>query len=403
MDSIPKILSDIRGYGSSSDPIPKILSDIRGYGSSSDPIPKIWSDIRGMGYDSASTHKILDDIRGTGNSNDSIAKIISDIRDLGILSPDPPDNGPQSVTNVEKLSLDPSTAVGTQVSVSDGFVVSGFGDARDGFYFPSPADSTIFIQRLPFLGDGTDTRAYSDGTWHIGDDNNGYTDADSSGGANPWDTTYAGLTLTHPAIQALQSPSSVQGGVFVAGGVVDGVYSARGLANSKEYYDLVGTGSYGDNVNGGNSEVNWQSDLHAIGIVGVFQPGWVISDDGGNPIYYSTSVVATPDLASNWKNASDDSDASITVTSVAAGQIAAGIKTDTDTFVVNGSLNGRLSYSEVTAGVKTFSWSLNHGVEWEDETATNVNGGNVAFPFDGTPEVTLTRDDVASEQSWTAP
>ncbi len=304
------------------------------------------------------------------------------------------------VTNVEKLSLDPATPIGQIVRVSDGFVVSGFGDARDGFYFllvgiDPPPDPNVFIKAYPYTGDGTDTRAYSDGTWHIGNDALGYDDATSSGGTNPWDKTYSGLTLVNPVVQELNAPSTAQGGVFVAGGTIDGGYSKRGTINSRDYFNLLGAPD-----NNGFSQCDWEPS-------GVKGAGWYFFDADSNPIYYSLSDVATPDLATNWKNASDDSPASITVTSVTEGELAAGIIIPGATAVINGNTNGRRAYISIhggeTNGITSWDPALNHGdgVWICTFTPGEINFGNVAFPWQGTPvSDTTIRDDVASESNW---
>ncbi len=380
------------------------------------------------------------------------------------------EGGALEVTNVEKLSLPIDTAVGTQVSVSDGFYVTGFGDARDGFYFPyGDAEVThTYVKGLPFAGDGTDIRSYLDtedtGKWVIGSDGLGYTFADAALGTYPWEATYTGLTLTHPAIQELAAPSSVQGGVFVEGGTQDGVYSdigetshgrfslnllgnvgfqirwndegtprweivsggdlvyyadgdvatpdlasktvmerqdalytQRGTAHGKPYYNMLG-----------------EADSATLSVIRwVTAAGWKVYDSGGIEIDSSTDDTATPDLATfderqvtdaSWLNASDDTPATITVTAITAGELAAGFKIGGVTYLAMlsgdpGPTNGRTRYGDILGVAPYITWT---GANWGDDNG-DINLGNVAFPWQGTPEVACLRDDVAAEVNWVAP
>jgi hypothetical protein len=134
----------------------------------------------------------------------------------------------QSLTNAQKLSLPSSTSVGTQVSVTDGFKVSGAGA---GFYCDS--GTTANSKPVYFLTGATPNDAITNSvswdldslSWIIWDQYG----SDPVASANqdvafPWLATFDTATLTHPAIQTLMTPSTSQGGVFVSGGTQDGIY-----------------------------------------------------------------------------------------------------------------------------------------------------------------------------------
>ncbi len=314
------------------------------------------------------------------------------------------------VTNVEKLSLPIATAVGTRVSVTDAFVVSGFGDARDGFYFPygdTHNERRIYIKSLPYLNNGSDFRCsfetLSGSQWNFGTDNNNYTDgAPATDGSEdyPWQADWSAnsLTLTHPAVQQLAAPSTAQGGVFVSGGTQDGVYDIR-VNGSVGYYYLLGVSE-----NAGNSYILKDTYIDISENAG---QAWQIRDASEVTIYYSFSDVATPDLATNWKNASDDSPASITVTSVTAGLLAAGfvmtesgIDGTNDIYQVSVNSHGKNSYLGLVTG-RILAWD---GTKWgTNDVSTRPRS------FDNTPtpmsaafdnSAVITRDDVASEANW---
>lgn len=375
--------------------------------------------------------------------------------------------GPQSLLNAQKLSLAANTAVGTQVSVTDGFVVSGFGDARDGFYFFDVANggsgqSARYLKQLPFIDDGSDVLAYYEHGWHIGSGSLGLVHGPSDVGTDPWDTTYDICTLTHPAIQQLTAPSTAQGGVFAVGGTQDGVYvingtqggrtnfpllgvtdarvswsidrwSVRDTEGAPIYYslsnvatpDLAGSDKITMVVNGtiytkrgtfnGKSYYNDVSQPDSTSHSAIFWSSatWHITNLLGVDLDTSTSAVATPDLATfllgtvvtnvAWLNASDDSPASITVTTFTQGQLVSGIQIGDDTYQVNGNENGRLKYSDVLGAQPDIAWLAPDEVGdnlWRVRGFQPINVYNVAFPWQGTPEVPVTADAVASEVNW---
>lgn len=203
-------------------------------------------------------------------------------------------SGPQSLTNVEKLSLPLATALGTQVSVSDGFYVSGFGDSRDGLWIPngiSNGDVRYVPALLTFVDEGVSDFCYhvspatSGDVWRFNHNGESAATGDN-GSANPWGDTYDGLTLTHPALQQLAAASTAQGGVFVSGGTQDGVYSTNGTFGGKDAFIIVGN-SDPDKP----AAVIWTDSIR-----------WIVQEiETATALYYSLSDVATPDLAGTDK------------------------------------------------------------------------------------------------------
>lgn len=118
----------------------------------------------------------------------------------------------------------------------------------------------------------------------------------------------------------------------VSGGTQDGIYTDRGVYNSaKHWFEILG-GTATDPADGQFS-VAWVTGDNK----------WYFYNENGDAIYYSSSSVATPDLATNWKNASDDSAASITVLPGVA-QVTSSSKFDAvGLSAVKPSTNGRVS------------------------------------------------------------
>lgn len=308
-----------------------------------------------------------------------------------------------SLLNAQKLSLPANTPVGTRVQVTDGFAVSGNSyPSIDGFVrqigtsngkakyanFGS-GDFQIFVEWVDYLGNGLGWYFYN------GNDGAGYfSDEDV---AEPWLVTvweernFSGaITLTPPAVQELTAPSTAQGGVFVP---EFGIFTKRGMSNGKDYFKLLGTPDDNDTL----GEVVWYASLGDVGLT-VPGAGWVVHDIDGNSNYYSTSAVATPDLVPNtsgaggWKNSFDDSPASIVVTSLTVGQIAAGLKVGSTFYAATTSTNWRNGYHDVLGVAADYTFD---GTKWTNGT---TNGsGNTAFPWDGGIG---TRDDVCSETNW---
>lgn len=324
------------------------------------------------------------------------------------------------ITNVQKLSLSPDSPVGTQVSVSDGFYVSGTDypiASILGFFAPTGATVN---DRPEYANKERTYYSVFNSTWILSEGQasdpvgNGQDVFIGDNGTNPWDCIWSGgalgsensnPTLTHPAIQQFNAPSTAQGGVAVLGGTQDGVYIIGiGLSNGKAFYKLLGSGDSDPDI---TLEVSWAGQ-------------WNIFNQSGTGLYYSLSDTLTPDLATNWKNASDDSPASITVTSVSVADLVAGVWiSNAGTSVVNGpypvsgngtGLNAYTTFP-LDTGASIFAvdtqWGLSdsngdyykvdpraHAFPWQEHWSLNTDGTN--------PIPTFIRDNVAAESNWGA-
>ena len=168
-------------------------------------------------------------------------------------------------------------------------------------------------------------------------------------------------------------------------------YSQRGTSNGKPYYTKIGELA--------------STSLNCIVLVGTGEPNfWKVTNNVGGLIDSADGAPVTPDLATgytnqvtnvSWLNAADDTPASITVSSLSVGDLAAGFKIDTVTYQLNGNLNGRGKYSDVLGVELDIYWdgSWNNG-------AADINFANLPFPWQGTPEVSITKSDVAAEANW---
>lgn len=388
---------------------------------------------------------------------------------------------PLDVANVEKLSLPTNTEVGTQVAVSDGFyVVAGNGS---GFYskrgtFGSRPWSFYNLANKPTTDPALVTPEYcvfkDEDEWFVqasGGQNYYSTNDDPNTAIEPWEPQNWILgdigvnpvpVLTYPALQQLVVPSVAQGGLFMAGGGQDGVYTIIGTSNDRPLYKLLGFTGDGiavvwnidrwsvinadpDNAyyslsdvatpdlagtdktvmtvsgvsyskrgtNGGKPYYNKIGETNSITLNAIVWTAavWHVTNAIGADLDTSANDVATPDLATfllgtlvtntAWLNASDDTSASITVTSVTQGELDAGIRIGDDpesTYQANGIENGRNKFIDVITGSReSISWD---GTKWQRE-GTGLNFDNVAFPWQGTAEG-ITRDDVASEPNWEA-
>jgi hypothetical protein len=325
----------------------------------------------------------------------------------------------QELLNSQKLSLPANTPLGTRVKVTDGFVVSGTG-APDGFYAPGPTVNgrTSYVWPSGIDGDGNGQCFWTGIHWLI---QNASQSESGDDVAAPWLVAIWGdlFTLTHPAVQELTAPSTAQGGVFVSGGTQDGIYVvsvAVSPLNGRNYYLILGTANIDD------THLNW-TGLNTINDTlghGPSSPGWLVSNTNtGDYYYYSLSDTATPDLASNWKNANDDSPASITVSNVTQGELDAGmLVSGAGTEAVNGSfvnrntiLSARPSYGHVANPailIKANDLDDVDVIDINGSTPYATNEAALFFPWIGTwttdtgtpPAPTVTRDDVASEANW---
>ncbi len=204
----------------------------------------------------------------------------------------------------------------------------------------------------------------------------------------------------------LNAPSEAQGGVFVSGGTLDGIYSILAppliaIGSTKTEYVLLGQDNFGD-------------VFYSI-VWGLGGPRWGIYNFEGNGIYYSLSDVATPDLASDWLNASDDTPAGITLTSIPQGELDAGVtvagagSTEVNGIaVIEGNSEGRNSYKLSSWIIFAGSWNV-----MSDNGSLGLYNDGVnltAFPWEATydsneggilPAPTVTRNDIAAPANWT--
>lgn len=342
----------------------------------------------------------------------------------------------QSLLNAQKLSLPANTPVGTRVQVTDGFVVSGLPNPQlNAAYLPS-------AREFPLLGisggthggrdyystpDGYGICFWDDGGlyWVIDKFDDSYAVNGITNDTEPWESVNwtdgsgpVAVTLTHPAVQELTAPSTAQGGVFVSGGTQDGIHARlTDPVNGKAAY--LGLGLDPNNI---SYTVTYSSSFITDFTAENDGTGWAIISNVGIFTYYSLSNVATPDLATNWKNASDDSPASITVTSVTQGELDAGVLVaGAGSSAANGVGVGPTRYVDGedpgTYGIGNLTGDTVRayfgGSAWVIGNPNNfVNYGSAqkkAFPWQitdlaadtGTPPApTVTRDDVASEPNW---
>ncbi len=193
----------------------------------------------------------------------------------------------------------------------------------------------------------------------------------------------------------LNAPSEDQGGVFVSGGTADGIYAINGEAFGRGLFDMLGGGP-------GDDSVFWNGVQ------------WSIATAVDGIIYYSLSDVSTPDLASDWKNASDDTPAGITVTSITQGELDAGIFAeragfDSGVYISQGNQNGFSIYVDSLGG---FAASVGPAGLWNISALDDgafLSDSLTAFPWqadnyipdDGTPPApTVTRNDIAAPANW---
>jgi hypothetical protein len=138
---------------------------------------------------------------GTQGCRDITALLVQ-IRDSGVVTagggtPPPPI---LDVTNAQKLALTGISA-GQEVRISDAFVVSGFGDVRDAFYFWD-TDSGQYVKSLPLLGDGSDCYVHVVSRhWVVESDALGVETASTEDDVNPWEATWPTAVFVYPALQ----------------------------------------------------------------------------------------------------------------------------------------------------------------------------------------------------------
>lgn len=328
-----------------------------------------------------------------------------------------------SLLNVQKLSLPLNTPLATQVAVSDGFYVSGAGTpVYDGAWFPNGdtsfgapvyqrADGFALIRKVDDLGPLV---------WSMSGDHYSSNETDF-----PWQANWSGdgITLTHPAIQKLNTPNITIVAAYVSGAgptFEAGIHTDRGTVNGKSYYNLLGVAD-GDNS---ISELVWR-----LGYDNGNDPPfdcWQIIDSNGVIIYVSPDDVAKPWQATFVVNPDIGSSPAPTVTSVTQGELDAGLLLSSGgvtemngVWTNRGIIQGFPGYNQVgspttpsTPGVLLIYWDNDVYVFSDPLAVTRYDQGNgVAFPWQGTmqtgdpgnlPLPTVLRDDVATEANWGA-
>lgn len=180
---------------------------------------------------------------------------------------------------------------------------------------------------------------------------------------------------SNSTIYQLNAPSTAITGQFVAG---DGVFTKRGTSNGKDWYQLVGSSDNGAHV-----------DVDSIVWTGVIWQLWypnsTLADTGTGG--------ARPDLAT-W--------ALSTVTGLTTRDLIAGFQINGITYKVNGATNGRNAYSDVLGVADNIVWNGSNKW-WTDPANDAINTGDETFPWQGSPETTVTQSNVAAEGNWSTP
>ncbi len=307
------------------------------------------------------------------------------------------------LTNAEKLSLPAGTTVGTRVRITDGFKVIDSGeDGCNGFWYPVGLSNGK--QSYKIAGNTHSICIWIPETgWLMTDiqDDTKYEsleDVEFPWLVETWNETSGALPvprISNPVVQALQSPSSAQGGVFVSTGfnaeTFIGIHTISGTLNGRSVFSLLGSD--------GSVYFQWSGTR------------WELYDDNADGLArYSLSNVATPDLASNWKDASDDSSASLTVSSVTQGELDAGV-------TVSGGSAGEAGVllASTSPGIpfNSYSGAFNGGTGsiategFDDWIMSSSFAAPVLHPFpwqedwsSNSPAPTVARNNVASEANW---
>lgn len=331
---------------------------------------------------------------------------------------------------IQQLAAPPSTAQG-------GVFVSG--ETQDGVYTKRSGESYPFNGKDAFVilgvNDGGNPEisgvawtANVNGDFGSGPNSSGFAISDDGGGL----LCYSPSNVVTPDLVPINSPvvfiidfvdlevpatdSSVlykygqcgSGGPFII--EMDGT-----IALSDSYFEpglsdgnLITCGCYATDPDSPPTKQQCIDKLVAIG-------SGNISDMGGQKIRVSVANNIEPLLFAGggglrgpmtgssvtthnagWFNAGDDSPASITVTSVTNGQLAAGIKFGSTVYSTAAPINGRNTYHDVLDVAPDFTFN---GTIWTDDTHNGT--GTPAFPWNVTG-ITITQDDVASEANWSS-
>ena len=315
------------------------------------------------------------------------------------------------MTYAQRLALDINTPPGTQVTLTDCFVVSEAGDVNsNGFWFPDGTNEGKQSYRKPESYDGEiDYVRWRQVTdmglgWVIAPFNSGYSYYSLEDVQFPWLVQNWILypdgggslpfpILTNPVTQQLNAPSEADAGRFVQGGTQPGIYKDTHDPNGgKPKYLLLG---------GSNQLLYWDGSI------------WSILDGAGLVLYYNPSDTPLPP-DTDWLNP-DDSPADLILSVVTEGQIVAAVDfinsgdPTADGTLLNVGVNeiGVYNYGNAAGATCT----LPSFYTWRIASASGLSaytGGGI-FPFPGSydPEIgspppgpTATRNDVAPDANW---
>jgi hypothetical protein len=215
-------------------------------------------------------------------------------------------------------------------------------------------------------------------------------------------------------LERYKAPDETIVAVFMSGGTQGMICVVKTDESGKPGFELLGEYA-GPTTNVDMAGFHWV-DL-GTGL------RWNYQDGAGNglssTIYYSLSDVARPDLATDWRNASDDSPASITVTPITRGELEAGVTVSgagtsevNTSWLVNGNSQHRNKYSNpnfvsdypIVATSISGNWSM-MAETLDDEVS---QGTFSTFPWQATwtitngtpPAPTVTRNDVVNPNNW---
>lgn len=294
---------------------------------------------------------------------------------------------PQSLTNTQKLSLSPSTPVGTQVSVSDGFVVSGVNtgpldfppnglfaslnvtvNGKPSYEAKFPTDNATTLHYFFFYSTDQVAWIFSDAaTEGLGDEI-----AAVTGNENfPWLATWTDQGfdgnpsfVPPPILQQLATPDTTLNGVFVD---TVGLFQEAGMNSGKSYYQQINT-----SINAGPLDR-------------------AISNDGSRWDRFNSS--SSQEHTSNNPSKPWDGTGWTNVFTPVSLTSRNGLTRGGVTYYVPAGIdhlqNNRFLYRDLAGVAPDIAWD---GTKWTD--GTHNGSGNTAFPDIGT------EDPVASEANW---
>lgn len=212
-----------------------------------------------------------------------------------------------SVTNEEKLSLDPiNTRVGTKARISDAFIIRsanniGATTAINGAYFKTirhfpnlNLSDGIFNDKPYYVHEsGLWVVYWNSAAWLVNDIDAaiGPFSCDEAYTMHPWGTTWFApynivgdsiINPIYPALQEFTGTSNKQGGVLVTGEPYPGIYYKTSYINGKPRFMMSNNKTI--------LFIQWDGERWAL-----------YNANTDIDIIFSSSDVATPDLATDWK------------------------------------------------------------------------------------------------------